>query len=217
VLRHHALLGPVHRHGDHTTGLDALIRVNRTVRVYTPQEPAFFGGGAPPEFIARDASLPAHMRYFEGNDPGILRSGTPWPLANFHPVTSTTEILPGFFVITTRSDTPGTREMNELSLAIRTPAGLAVIVGCSHPGVENILRSAAQLDARLYTAIGGFHLVLTAPEEIDRIAGTLRDTLALQRVAPGHCTSERGFASLMRTFGDRFDRAGLGSVLQLPR
>ena len=205
-----------HRHGDHTTGLEVLIAANRNVPVYVPQEAAFFRGAAPPDFFARDSSVPPHMRYFEGKPPDVVRSGTPWPLANFQIVSKTTEIFPGFFVLTSRSDKPGTREMNELSLAIRTPKGLAVVVGCSHPGVENILAAAAQIDKQLYTAIGGFHLVLTPREEIDRIAGVLHDTLQLQRVAPGHCTSEPGFAAFIRRYGDRFDHAGLGAILPLP-
>ena len=206
-----------HRHGDHTTGLEVLIAANPSVPIYAPQEGAFFGGGAPKEFLARDASVPANMRYFDGKDPDALRSGTPWPRANFQILTRTTEILPGFFVLTTKSDKPGTREMNELSLAVRTPQGLAVVVGCSHPGVEKILDAAAQIDKQLYTSIGGFHLVQTPREEIERVAAVLHDTLRLQRVAPGHCTSEPGFAAFIRKFGDRFDRAGLGATLQLPR
>lgn len=205
-----------HRHGDHTTGLEVVVAANPGVPIYVPQEPAFFRGGAPKEFLARDPSLPPQMRYFDGKDPGALRSGTPWPQANFQIVTGTREILPGFFVLTTRSEKAGTREMNELSLAIRSPRGLAVIVGCSHPGVENILVAAAQIHKRLYTAIGGFHLVMTPGEEIERVTNMLHDTLGLQRVAPGHCTSEPGFAAFMRRFGDRFDQAGLGAVLQLP-
>jgi len=206
-----------HRHGDHTTGLEVVVAANPGVPIYVPQEPAFFRGGAPKEFLARDPSLPPQMRYFDGKDPGVLRSGTPWPQADFQIVGGTREILPGFFVLTTRSEKAGTREMNELSLAIRSPKGLAVIVGCSHPGVENILIAAAQIDKRLYTTIGGFHLVLAPGEEIERVANMLHDTLGLQRVAPGHCTSEPGFAAFMRRFGDRFDPAGLGAVLQLPR
>jgi 7,8-dihydropterin-6-yl-methyl-4-(beta-D-ribofuranosyl)aminobenzene 5'-phosphate synthase len=206
-----------HRHGDHTTGLEVLVAANPTVPIYTPREAAFFTGGAPKEFLLRDTSLPAHMQYFDGKEPNPLRSGTPWPRANFQIVTRTTEVLPGFFVLTTRSDKAGTREMNELSLAIRTPKGLAVVVGCSHPGVENILVAAAQIDKQLHTTIGGFHLVLTPREEIERVAGMLHDTLGLQRVAPGHCTSEPGFAAFLRTFGDRFDQAGLGAALPLPR
>jgi 7,8-dihydropterin-6-yl-methyl-4-(beta-D-ribofuranosyl)aminobenzene 5'-phosphate synthase len=206
-----------HRHGDHTTGLEVVVAANPGVPIYVPQEAAFFRGGAPKEFLARDPSLPPQMRYFDGTDPSVLRSGTPWPQANFQIVRGTTEILPGFFVLTTRSEKAGTREMNELSLAIRSPKGLAVIVGCSHPGVETILVAAAQIDKQLYTTIGGFHLVLTPGEEIERLASMLHDTLSLQRVAPGHCTSEPGFAAFMRRFGDRFDQAGLGAVLQLPR
>jgi 7,8-dihydropterin-6-yl-methyl-4-(beta-D-ribofuranosyl)aminobenzene 5'-phosphate synthase len=205
-----------HRHGDHTTGLEVLLAANPTVPIYVPQEAAFFRGGAPKEFFARDASLPAHMRYFDGNDPGAVRSGTPWPLANFQIVTRTAEVLPGFFVLTTKSDKTGTREMNELSLAIRTPKGLAVVVGCSHPGVEKILVAAAQVDEQLYTTIGGFHLVQTRRDEIERVADILHGTLKLQRVAPGHCTSEPGFAVFMRKFGNQFDQAGVGAALQLP-
>lgn len=206
-----------HRHGDHTTGLEVVVAANPEVPIYVPQEAAFFKGGAPKDFLAHDPSLPPQMRYFEGRDPDLLRSGTPWPRANFQILRERTEILPGFFVLTTRSEKAGTREMNELSLAIRSPEGLVVIVGCSHPGVEKILVAAAQIDKQLYTTIGGFHLVLTAAEDIERVANMLHDTLGLERVAPGHCTSERGFAAFMRRFGDRFDQAGLGAVLQLPR
>jgi 7,8-dihydropterin-6-yl-methyl-4-(beta-D-ribofuranosyl)aminobenzene 5'-phosphate synthase len=206
-----------HRHGDHTTGLEVVIAANPTVPIYAPQEGAFFRSGVPNEFLTRDASVPADMRYFDGKEPDLLRSGTPWPRGNFQIVTRTTEILPGFFVLTTRSDKPGTREMNELSLAVRTSQGLAVVVGCSHPGIEKILEAAAQIDQQLYTSIGGFHLVQTPREEIERVAGMLHDTLKLQRVAPGHCTSEPGFAAFMRKFGDRFDHAGLGATLQLTR
>jgi 7,8-dihydropterin-6-yl-methyl-4-(beta-D-ribofuranosyl)aminobenzene 5'-phosphate synthase len=107
--------------------------------------------------------------------------------------------------------------MNELSLAVRTPQGLAVVVGCSHPGVENILEAAMQIDNRLFTTIGGLHLVQAPREEIERVAGVLHDTLKLRRAAPGHCTSEPGFAAFIRRFGDRFDQAGLGVTLPLPR
>lgn len=128
----------------------------------------------------------------------------------------TTEIFPGFYVLTTRSQKPGTIEMNEVSLAIRTPKGLAVIVGCSHPGVEKILEEAAKIDPRIYTVTGGFHLVLTPQEEVQRTADVLYNALKIERVAPGHCTSELGFVVFLDRFKERFDRAGLGTVISLP-
>lgn len=205
-----------HRHGDHTTGLEVLIAANPKLPIYTPQEGGFFRGALPKDFFAHDPSLPTRMQYFDGKPPDGLRSGAPWPRGNFQIVTQTTEILPGFFVLTTRSEKPGTREMNEVSLAIRTPQGLAVVVGCSHPGVEKILESAARIDSRLYTAIGGFHLVQAPGDEVERVTNLLHDTLKLQRIAPGHCTSEAGFASFARKFGDRFDQMGVGASVALP-
>jgi 7,8-dihydropterin-6-yl-methyl-4-(beta-D-ribofuranosyl)aminobenzene 5'-phosphate synthase len=106
--------------------------------------------------------------------------------------------------------------MNELSLAVQTPKGLAVIVGCSHPGVENILAAAAKIDPHLYTVMGGFHLVLTPEAEVRRMALVLHDELRVERVAPAHCTSELGFAVFLERFKDHFDGAGLGAVIPLP-
>jgi 7,8-dihydropterin-6-yl-methyl-4-(beta-D-ribofuranosyl)aminobenzene 5'-phosphate synthase len=63
---------------------------------------------------------------------------------------------------------------------------------------------------------GGFHLVLTPKEEIQRVAGALHDTLKIERVAPGHCTSELEFAVFLEQFKERFNRAGLGAVISLP-
>jgi 7,8-dihydropterin-6-yl-methyl-4-(beta-D-ribofuranosyl)aminobenzene 5'-phosphate synthase len=205
-----------HRHGDHTSGLAHLIEQNPGVRIYAPQEGAFFKGQVPVGFLKPGPELPVYLRYFDGKPPQGLVSGTPWEKGNFAIVTGTTEIFPGFFVFSTRSQKPGTLEMNEVSLAVRTPEGLAVIVGCSHPGVEKILEEAAKIDPRLYSVAGGFHLVMTPPEEVRRTADTLHDVLKVRRVAPGHCTSELGFATFIERFKDRFDVAGVGVTLVLP-
>lgn len=205
-----------HRHGDHTSGLTYLLDINSDVKIYTPQEGAFFRSSLPPGFLKAQPDLPAELRYFEGKPSERLVSGTPWEKGKFEIVTKTTEIFPGFYVLTTRSQKLGTMEMNEVSLAIRTPKGLAVVVGCSHPGVERILEEAAQIDFRLFTVAGGFHLVLDSQEEIQRVASVLQDSLKIERVVPGHCTSELGFAVFLDRFKDHFDRAGLGKVILLP-
>src|SRR5262245_438095 len=106
--------------------------------------------------------------------------------------------------------------MELVSLAIKTPEGLAVVVGCSHPGVEKVLENATSIDPQLYTVTGGFHLVVTPAQEVQQVASTLYDKLKIKRVAPGHCTSEMGFKVLMEQFKDRFDQAGLGQTIILP-
>ncbi len=54
------------------------------------------------------------------------------------------------------------------------------------------------------------HSVLTAPEEIERLALALRNEWGVRRIAPGHCTGEPGFEALQRHFGDAYSYAGLG-------
>ena len=204
-----------HRHGDHTTGIAYLLSRNPQVKIYTPQEGAIFRGPLPTSFIVPKDGLPANLKYFDGTPPSGRVVGSPWD-AQFEAITATREIFPGFFVITTQSQKPGTIEMHEVSLAVRTPRGLAVVVGCSHPGVERILENAAKIDARLFTVVGGFHLVQTQEAEIRRVATMLRDTLKIERVAPAHCTSELGFAVFLEQFKGRFDHAGVGSIVALP-
>jgi 7,8-dihydropterin-6-yl-methyl-4-(beta-D-ribofuranosyl)aminobenzene 5'-phosphate synthase len=205
-----------HRHGDHTSGLKYLLQVNPKVKIYVPIEGVFFKEPLPTALLARHPGLPTNQQYYGGKEPTRWQTGSPWEQGNFQPVSKTTEIFPGFYILTTKSQKPGTVDMNELSLAVRTPKGLAVVVGCSHPGVENILAAAAQIDPHLYTVMGGFHLVLTPEDEVRRVALVLQDELHLERVAPAHCTSELGFAVFMEQFKDHFDPAGLGAVIPLP-
>lgn len=205
-----------HRHGDHTSGLPHLLEANPGVRIYAPQEGAFFKGQVPRGFLKTETGLPPELQYFGGQAPDNLPTGTPWEKGNFEIVQGMKEIFPGVFVLSTRSQKPGTMEMNELSLAIRTPQGLAVVVGCSHPGVDVILQAAAKIDPQIHTVTGGFHLVMSPREEVLRVADALQNTLKVERIAPGHCTSELGFSVLLDRYKDRFDRAGVGSTIPLP-
>jgi len=59
-----------------------------------------------------------------------------------------------FWLFSTQSDVTGTKEMNEISLAIKTPLGLALMVGCSHPGIEKILEAATKIEPRVYSVFG---------------------------------------------------------------
>mgnify|MGYP003694537381 CR=1 FL=1 len=111
---------------------------------------------------------------------------------------------------------PGTREMRELSLALRTPRGLILVAGCSHPGIENILTASRAIEERVYCVFGGLHLVLTKEPEIQRVANALRDEWRVERIAPGHCTGEPAFQALSETFQGKYGFAGLGDTIDLP-
>jgi 7,8-dihydropterin-6-yl-methyl-4-(beta-D-ribofuranosyl)aminobenzene 5'-phosphate synthase len=156
------------------------------------------------------------MRYFAGSPPVPLKVGTPWPEANFSFVDSLTEVAPGVAIVRTISTTPGTLELRELSLAIRTPEGLVVLVGCSHPGIETILQATRAWGDHVHEIFGGLHLVTTPDPAIARLATALHDQWRIDRIAPGHCTGEPAFAALRRLFGERYVYAGLGTVIDLP-
>jgi 7,8-dihydropterin-6-yl-methyl-4-(beta-D-ribofuranosyl)aminobenzene 5'-phosphate synthase len=205
-----------HRHGDHTSGLSYLLRVNPHVKIYAPKEGfGVFGAALPSTFYRRDPSLADSMRYYEGSPPEEMRFGTPWPQANIQWIDSLTEVAPGVTIISTVSQNPGTLELRELSLAVRGPEGLVLLVGCSHPGIENIVAAARPLGDHVAIIFGGLHLVTTPDTTIARIASALRDRWGVVEIAPGHCTGEPAFAELRRVFGDRYRYAGLGVVTEI--
>jgi 7,8-dihydropterin-6-yl-methyl-4-(beta-D-ribofuranosyl)aminobenzene 5'-phosphate synthase len=206
-----------HRHGDHTAGLNYLLRVNPRVKIYAPKEGfGVFGAALPSTFYRRDSSLPERMRYFDGKPPAELTFGTPWPKASFVWVDGVTEVTPGISIFSTISEQPGTLELRELSLAIQTPQGLILLVGCSHPGIERIVEASTRVADHVHLIFGGLHLVTMQDAEIERTAAALHDRWRVDRIAPGHCTGEPAFAALQRAFGEQYVYAGLGSVVKVP-
>jgi 7,8-dihydropterin-6-yl-methyl-4-(beta-D-ribofuranosyl)aminobenzene 5'-phosphate synthase len=208
-----------HRHGDHMGGLAYLLKVNPTVKIYAPKERSGVYGDDQPSstWYRKDPSLPTEQRYYRGAPPEIIHMGEAWPSANFQLIDKNIEIVPGMYLIALVSDTPGTLEVHELSLAIRTPDGLVLVVGCSHPGVEHILREASAIDPHINLLLGGLHQIQAPDAEVERIARVLHDQYKLDRIAPGHCTGEPEFAALKKTFGDHYLYAGVGSVVDLPK
>ncbi len=89
----------------------------------------------------------------------------------------------------------------EQSLAIQTEKGLAVIVGCSHPGVENILHAATSFGTP-YALIGGLHGFADFE--------AIKD---LQLICPTHCTQH--IAEIRSRYPDIYVPGGVGSVIEL--
>ena len=130
-------------------------------------------------------------------------------------IDKTTEIAPGIHLIALVSDKPGTLELRELSLALNTPEGMVIVVGCSHPGIDKIMETATAINPRIHFTIGGFHLVVSQDPDIQKIVSTLHDTFKVAYVAPGHCTGEPTFTALKKTFSSRYLYAGLGTTFAL--
>jgi len=90
----------------------------------------------------------------------------------------------------------------EQSLIIKTPQGLVLIAGCSHPGLDNII-NAADKHGKIHMIIGGFH-------DFDQF-DILQD---IDYVCPTHCT--RHIKKISERFPEKFIQGGVGRCIEVP-
>lgn len=89
----------------------------------------------------------------------------------------------------------------EQSLAIETEKGLVIVVGCSHPGVENILKAVTPYGPP-YALIGGLH-------GFDKYEALIN----LQLVCPTHCTQH--IAEIKTMYPDKYIKGGVGTIIEI--
>ncbi|RLB00764.1 MAG: MBL fold metallo-hydrolase [Deltaproteobacteria bacterium] len=105
-----------------------------------------------------------------------------------------TEIMDGIF-------TTGELAGIEQSMVVKTPEGLVVIVGCSHPGVEAILNAASTF-GRPYALIGGLH----GFNKFEVLSG-------LSLICPCHCTQHQ--KEIFSLYPDVSIQGGAGRVISI--
>ncbi len=78
----------------------------------------------------------------------------------------------------------------EQSLVIKTTRGLALITGCAHPGIINIVDSVRQrFNENIYLIMGGLHLKDRSVSQIEEVISRLR-SYGVEKIAPLHCTGK---------------------------
>jgi 7,8-dihydropterin-6-yl-methyl-4-(beta-D-ribofuranosyl)aminobenzene 5'-phosphate synthase len=103
----------------------------------------------------------------------------------------------------------------EQALVLRTRSGLALIVGCGHPGLIDIIHKTQQSfgeNPRL--VLGGFHFGEASRSEIESTALKLQE-LGVKEIAPCHCTGERAYQVLKQAYGEGLIPCGSGKVIEL--
>lgn len=106
---------------------------------------------------------------------------------------------------------------DDLSLVIRIEKkGIAVITGCSHAGIVNIVQQAIRLtgERKIRAVIGGFHLIDADEDRIRKTAKALMD-LNVESLYVGHCTGLKGEAVLLQLFKDRLCKLHSGMRIDL--
>ena len=123
-------------------------------------------------------------------------------------VTDPLEILPGMHL------TRPVGSIVEQALAVETRDGTAVITGCAHPGIANMVRQAQEIvPGKVPLLAGGFHLLEIADKaKLQSVIAELRQ-LGVERILPTHCTGD-GAIDLFRTeFGENYLDGGVGRMV----
>ncbi len=126
-------------------------------------------------------------------------------------VDKTTEVAEGVAVIGWLYGPPA-----EEALAINVKGkGLVILVGCSHPGVVNIVAKAkTELGIKPYLVLGGFHMMgaseYTCKETIKRLI-----ELGVKKIAPIHCSGDKIRSILEKEFPQNWLKCHVGSVIEV--
>ena len=170
-----------HPHSDHYGGFEVVAAEAPGLTVYTPR-----GSGRVAALLRRWG-----LRPVEVSEPRQLSQGV-----------YTTGPLEGVY-----------RGMGipEQALVVETASGPAVLVGCSHPGVDRIVeRVVSMLGEKPVLVIGGFHS--PPPEVIDRLVELVASDA---RICPIHCSGEEAREYLRRRYPSHYCEARAGSVFEL--
>lgn len=114
-----------------------------------------------------------------------------WVISNFERETNFESIPPRFVLETSPGHFEPDLFNDEVCLAVETGKGLAVIVGCSHPGIINMLHTIQKrLQRPILSVWGGAHLVAADEEQIRYTAQQMAQ-MGLKRVGLCHCSGEQ--------------------------
>jgi 7,8-dihydropterin-6-yl-methyl-4-(beta-D-ribofuranosyl)aminobenzene 5'-phosphate synthase len=104
---------------------------------------------------------------------------------------------------------------DEIVLAVKTEKGLVVILGCSHVGVINILKTIIKRTGmHIYAVVGGSHLIEADELRLKNTINFLKEN-DIQVLRLSHCTGENAIRELEYEFGNKFVYNNTGNVIDI--
>lgn len=103
--------------------------------------------------------------------------------------------------------------LDDSALVYKGKDGLVIITGCSHSSLINIVDYAVKIcnEDRIIDIIGGFHLLHTSEEKMNKFISTLKE-YRICEIHPCHCTDLNAKIALSRHFNVR--EVGVGLELE---
>ena len=191
-----------HGHYDHSGGFRHLPSAATAFQLIVG--PGFFQ----PKFALRDGAYD-----FLGNDFGeafLVEKDIPYRL----PAGGAEEILPGIFIVSNFDRTYPDETVNprffvrhndrfeqdhfddEVLLALDTPRGLVVLLGCAHPGMRNMLDTVRnRLGKNIHAVLGGTHLVEARGDRLNHSLEYLIEA-RISMIGVSHCTGKEAMERL---------------------
>ena len=79
-----------------------------------------------------------------------------------------------------------------------------LIAGCSHFGIDEIVKTAKEIISKdISTVIGGFHLLRSKKSEIEKVIESLKND-GVKKVLPTHCSGDLAIELFKENFGNGF-------------
>lgn len=104
---------------------------------------------------------------------------------------------------------------DEIVLAVKTEKGLVVILGCSHVGVINILKTIIKRTGMIiYAVVGGSHLIEADELRLNNTVNFLKEK-DIQVLRLSHCTGENAIRELQYECGNKFVYNNTGNVIEI--
>ena len=120
------------------------------------------------------------------------------------------ETIPERFVRQTENGMVRDDFGDEICLALDTPQGLVVQVGCSHPGILNMIETVhRRLDRPVYAVFGGTHLVEADEARVRQTVEELRG-MGLKVLGLSHCSGEKAESCIRELDGVRSCHMAVG-------
>lgn len=209
-----------HGHHDHAGGLPVLLTYTGSFTLFG--HPALFSrklSKTKEGFVYR--GIPVSREQLEQAGVKLRLSRSPMDIA---PGMKTSGEIPmhtdfesvadGIFLETEQGPVPDPLA-DDLCMAVKTDAGLVIVLGCTHRGLINSLDHLLDLtgERRIHAIVGGLHLGRASGSHIRRVIERLRD-YDIERIGVCHCTGMPAILELSRVFGDRVFPNSVGQVLE---
>ena len=211
-----------HGHYDHCGGLVHFPKAKKHPAIYAHRKAFYRRYKADPPEAPVDVGIPWSLTEYPEIQNRLVYNQkvlTPYPgvhiLTEIPVSTDFEEILKSFFIEESGQMAPD-RFLDEQILAVETDMGLAVFLGCSHPGVVNCLRHVTKHfpGRKIHTLFAGMHMAKASPLRLEMTMRHMRE-FHIQKIVPLHCTGILAICEMKRFFQERCFVLAAGDTLDI--